>query len=212
MLNLQLPKKTNNMKQSRLNFTTLTTAVLSFVFVLLVQITFAQEQQPTTEQKEQRKEQKAAKEPTDEQKQQRSEQKSTDAKEPTAEQKQKRAEQSGNANMSNDDMKKTYDEHMKKYNETYEKLDKKAASTNDPEMKRDIAALQSQMNDAKTSMDNFMKNKDSMTPEQQERAKASLREQQEQLKKNYEQLRTKYGTGDSGKSQQKGERAPATPK
>ncbi|MBK9730239.1 MAG: hypothetical protein IPO83_02955 [Chitinophagaceae bacterium] len=208
------------MNHLRSHFSTTFGFALALAFFLSTQVTFAQE--PTKEQK-QRNEQKAA-QSTTEQKQERSKQEATDAKEPTAEQQQKRAEQqkaTSASTMSDADMKKTYDDRIKRYNENYENLSKRAAATNNPEMKKDITALQAQMNEAKTGMDNFMKNKDTMTPEQKDRAQASLRQQEEELKKKYEELKSKYASSGSGKSaadkerttQKRAEAAPAeTPK
>ena len=89
----------------------------------------------------------------------------------------------------------------KKMDENYEKLSQRAASTNDPQMKADIESLQADMKAQEASMDNFMKNKATMSPEQQERARTSLKTQDEQIKAKYEQLKTKYASSSSGKGE-----------
>ena len=94
---------------------------------------------------------------------------------------------------SNEELKKDYDQRMQKYDEMYRKLEQKAQSTNDPQMKADIQAFQAKMQKLKNDYEGTLSRKDSMTEQERQQAHERLHAQMEDLKKDYDQLKTKYG-------------------
>lgn len=115
-----------------------------------------------------------------------------------AERERAKNEQQASAKGGSDDV-KTYEERMQKMDEMYRKLEQKSQSTNDPQMKKDIASMQAQMNKMKTDMEAYKNGHSTMSDEQKERTRASLKSQEDELRNTYNHMKTKYGKGKEAK-------------
>jgi len=100
------------------------------------------------------------------------------------------------------EFKNDYRTKMNKFDDQYNKLKKKEASTNDPEMKADLNRMLQKMDAVKADMDRYQANGGNMTEEQKKQAKANIQNQMNDIKQMHEAARTKYG-----KSEKSGEKA-----
>ncbi|MBA3647918.1 MAG: hypothetical protein H0W62_05100 [Chitinophagales bacterium] len=79
-------------------------------------------------------------------------------------------------------------QNYQRFQQIHQKLQQRESQTKDPEMKKDLSALDEKMKRFQTDMQAFMENSDN------EAAKTTLRSEMQDIKKEYEALRSKYGT------------------
>jgi hypothetical protein len=113
-------------------------------------------------------------------------------------------------NANDEQFQKDYNTKMQKYEETYQKLKQKEASTNDPEMKADLNKMISQMDNIKSEMKTYKERSGQMSDAEKAKAHDHIKGQLDDLKKTHDAAKTKYGKsgkGDKSQSDKSGKQA-----
>lgn len=104
---------------------------------------------------------------------------------------------------SDADFKSDYQAKMAKFDQHYQKLKQKEASTNDPAMKADIEKITTRMEAVKADMSRYEANAANMSDQDKEQARTSIKNQMTEIKQMNEAAMAKYGKG--GKQDGKGQ-------
>jgi hypothetical protein len=112
------------------------------------------------------------------------------------------AERSGGAK-SDAEFKSDYQAKMAKFDQHYQKLKQKEASTNDPAMKADIQKITTRMEAVKADMSRYEANSAKMSDQEKEQARTSIKNQMNEIKQMNDAAMAKYGK--SGKQNNKGQ-------
>lgn len=107
------------------------------------------------------------------------------------------AERTGGAK-SDADFQSEYKAKMAKFDERYQQLKKKEASTSDPQMKSDLANILSKMDAVKGDMSKYEANASKMSEQEKEQARNSIKTQMNDIKQMYDAGAAKYGKGGKG--------------
>jgi len=117
---------------------------------------------------------------------------------------------------SDAEFKQDYQQKMAKFDEEYQKLKQKEASTKDPQMKSDIDNILSKMDQAKSDMQNYEANASHMNDQEKQTAREHIKTEMGDIKQMHEAAKNKYGKEgkEGGKNQEQhqkaaGEKAPA---
>ena len=99
------------------------------------------------------------------------------------------------ATKSDADFKSDYQAKMAKFDQHYQKLKQKEASTNDPAMKADIQKITTRREAVKADMSRYEANSAKMTDQEKEQARTSIKNQMNEIKQMNDAAMARYGKG-----------------